>query len=203
MPTTAIKHLKPHPAQMRTTYDLEALATLTLQIYERGLDNWQPVVASPNGETYPHHQRPSPPHGPTAGLCLAGLGQDRSGQSDTGDYHRGRADHDQHPGGIAGDAGKALIASLLAKYGERRGRLCPFEGSQKAQILALQAPTTGARRQTRWASPTAFARPWKPGDAEEEIARNAGQHVNYVRNHLALTRSRRSWRGASLPASCP
>ena len=48
MPTTTIKQLKAHPAQMRTTYDLDALATLTLQVYERGLDSWQPIVATPN-----------------------------------------------------------------------------------------------------------------------------------------------------------
>ena len=48
MPTTAIKLLKTHPAQMRTIYNIDALATLTLQVYERGLDEWQPIVASPN-----------------------------------------------------------------------------------------------------------------------------------------------------------
>ena len=52
MPTTALKQLKAHPAQMRTTYDLDGLAALTLQVYERGLDSWQPIVASPNGEGY-------------------------------------------------------------------------------------------------------------------------------------------------------
>ena len=36
MPTTVIHHLKPHPAQMRASYDLAALAVLTLQVYERG-----------------------------------------------------------------------------------------------------------------------------------------------------------------------
>ena len=41
MPTAALKLLKAHPAQMRTVYDLESLATLTLQVYERGLDQWQ------------------------------------------------------------------------------------------------------------------------------------------------------------------
>lgn len=48
MPATALKLLKKHPAQMRTIYDLESLATLTLQVYERGLDAWQPIAASPN-----------------------------------------------------------------------------------------------------------------------------------------------------------
>ncbi len=47
MPTIAIQQLKAHPAQMRTTYDLETLAALTLQVYERGLDQWQPIAATP------------------------------------------------------------------------------------------------------------------------------------------------------------
>jgi len=52
MHTTAIKQLKAHPAQMRTAYKLEALATLTLQVFERGLDTWQPIVATPNGDGF-------------------------------------------------------------------------------------------------------------------------------------------------------
>ncbi len=36
MPTTPIQNLKPHPAQMRASYDPESLATLTLQLYGRG-----------------------------------------------------------------------------------------------------------------------------------------------------------------------
>jgi hypothetical protein len=47
MSTATLKQLTAHPAQMRTTYDLDALATLTLQVYERGLDSWQPIVATP------------------------------------------------------------------------------------------------------------------------------------------------------------
>ncbi len=52
MPTAVLKLLKAHPAQMRTIYDLESLATLTLQVYERGLDQWQPIVATPNGDGF-------------------------------------------------------------------------------------------------------------------------------------------------------
>ena len=48
-----IKALRPHVAQMRTTHDLEALTTLTLQIYERGMDAWQPIVVARNGQA--HH----------------------------------------------------------------------------------------------------------------------------------------------------
>jgi hypothetical protein len=39
--TTQIKNLKRHVAQMRTQYDQEGMAALTLQIYQRGLDHWQ------------------------------------------------------------------------------------------------------------------------------------------------------------------
>ena len=52
MITAPLTALKRHPGQMRTTYDLEKMATLTLQIYERNLDEWQPIVATPNGEGY-------------------------------------------------------------------------------------------------------------------------------------------------------
>jgi ParB-like chromosome segregation protein Spo0J len=47
MQTAPLNQFQPHPAQMRTSYDLDALASLTLQIYERGLNEWQPILASP------------------------------------------------------------------------------------------------------------------------------------------------------------
>jgi hypothetical protein len=48
--TTQIKNLKQHVAQMRTQYDQEGIAALTLQIYQRGLNKWQPILAAPTGE---------------------------------------------------------------------------------------------------------------------------------------------------------
>jgi hypothetical protein len=39
--TTQVQHLKSHPAQMRTHYDQEGMAALTLQLFQRGLDDWQ------------------------------------------------------------------------------------------------------------------------------------------------------------------
>ena len=48
--TTQIQHLQSHPAQMRTRYDQEGMAALTLQVYQRGLDSWQPILAAPAGE---------------------------------------------------------------------------------------------------------------------------------------------------------
>lgn len=48
--TTQIQNLKRHAAQMRTQYDQDAMAALTLQLFQRGLDEWQPILAAPAGE---------------------------------------------------------------------------------------------------------------------------------------------------------
>jgi hypothetical protein len=39
--STQIQCLKSHPAQMRTVYDQEGMAALSLQLFQRGLDDWQ------------------------------------------------------------------------------------------------------------------------------------------------------------------
>jgi hypothetical protein len=80
-----------------------------------------------------------------------------------------------------------VIASLLAKYGEEDVTFVAFEGSQKAQILALQAANYGSETPDALGVAHSFRQALEAGVAEEEIARNAGQHVNTVRNHLALT----------------
>ncbi|MEI2607306.1 MAG: ParB N-terminal domain-containing protein [Candidatus Promineifilaceae bacterium] len=53
MTQASLKQLKAHRAQMRTQYDLDELATLTLQVYQRGLDTWNPIVAATHGDE--HH----------------------------------------------------------------------------------------------------------------------------------------------------
>jgi hypothetical protein len=189
MPTAAIKLLKPHPAQMRTTHDLEALATLTLQIYERGLDNWQSVVASPNGETYhiiSGHRRHM---AQLLAFSLRDWAEDRpdTGQSEapaiTIEVVRTMITTLVESLGTL----EKVIASLLAKYGEEDVTFVAFEGSQKAQILALQAANYGNETPDALGIAHSFRQAVEAGAAEEEIARNAGQHINYVRNHLALT----------------
>jgi hypothetical protein len=207
MPTAAIKLLKPHPAQMRTTYDLEALATLTLQIYERGLDNWQPVVASPNGEAYhiiSGHRRHM---AQLLALALRDWAEDRpdTGQSEapaiTIEVVRTMINTLVESLGAL----EKVVASLLTKYGEEEVTFVAFEGSQKAQILALAGGQLWERqRQTRWVSPTAFARQWKPGRRRR---RNRPQ-CRAARQLRAQPPgadgdSGRNWRSASPPASCP
>ena len=45
-----ISQFTEHPAQMRTLYELDDMATLTLQVYENDLDEWQPITATPDGK---------------------------------------------------------------------------------------------------------------------------------------------------------
>ena len=137
MPTTPIQHLKPHPAQMRATYDLEALAALTLQVHERGLDQWQPVVATPvaNGQTavteavgyyiISGHRRHM------AQLLAFAL---RDWSKDHPDTEISIEVARTMLAALVESLGslEALVASLLGKYGAEEIPFVLFEGSQKA-----------------------------------------------------------------------
>jgi hypothetical protein len=80
-----------------------------------------------------------------------------------------------------------VIASLLTKYGDEEISFVIFEDSQKAQILALQAANYGSEKPDALGVAHSFRQAVEAGATPEEIARNSGQHVNFVLNHLALT----------------
>jgi len=180
-----IKNLKQHPAQMRTVYDIESLATLCLQIYERGLDEWQPVLAAPNGEEGSYfivsgHRR-------QMARLLAWALADWA------------ADHPDKEIGIevahtmivalVESLGSLphVISALLEKYGDQEIPIVLFAGSQKAEILSLQAANYGSEQADMLGIAHSFQQALEAGATEAEIARNAGQKLAYVRNHLALT----------------
>ena len=187
MPTTPIQHLKPHPAQMRTIYDLEALAALTLQVYERGLDQWQPVVATPvaNGQPADSYHIISGHRRHMAQLLAFAL---RDWSKDHPDTEISIEVARTMLAALVESLGslEALVASLLGKYGAEEIPFVLFEGSQKAQILALQAANYGGDQPDMMGVAHSFRQALAAGATPEEIARNAGQHVHYVRNHLAL-----------------
>jgi hypothetical protein len=81
-----------------------------------------------------------------------------------------------------------VIASLLTKYGAEEVSFVTFEGSQKAEILALQAANYGSEKPDALGVARSFRQAVEAGATPEEIARNSGQHIRYVENHLALTR---------------
>src|SRR5690606_26667970 len=77
--------------------------------------------------------------------------------------------------------------ALLQKYGEREIPFVPFDGDRKTQVLALQAANFGREEADRLGIAHSFRQALESGASPEEIARNAGQSVHYVHNHLALT----------------
>ena len=188
MPTAALKLLKAHPAQMRTIYDLESLATLTLQVYERGLDQWQPIAATPNGDGFyivSGHRRHM------ARLLAFALRDWANEHSDT-DQREALAITIEVVRTMLTTLVESLgsleklVASLLTKYGDEEIPFVTFEGSQKAQILALQAANYGSDQPDMMGVAHSFRQAVEAGATPEEIARNVGQHLNYVLNHLAL-----------------
>lgn len=182
MPTAALKFLKAHPAQMRTIYDLESLATLTLQVNERGLDQWQPIVATPNGDGFymvSGHRRHM------AQLLALALQYWAAAHPDTEitiEVVRTMLSALVESLGSL----EKVIESLLVKYGDEEVSFVTFEGSQKAQILALQAANYGSDQPDMMGVAHSFRQAVEVGATPEEIARNVGQHLNYVLNHLAL-----------------
>lgn len=80
-----------------------------------------------------------------------------------------------------------VISSLVTKYGDHEISFAPFAGSQKAQILALQSANYGSEQPDMMGVAHSFRQALEAGATPEEIARNCGQHVQYVHNHLALT----------------
>ncbi|MCI0650067.1 MAG: ParB N-terminal domain-containing protein, partial [Chloroflexi bacterium] len=183
MPTAAIKLLKPHPAQMRTVYDLESLATLTLQLFERGLDNWQPIAAAPHGDAYylvSGHRRHM---AQLLAFALRDWAKEHSDTEITIEVVRTMLNTLVESLGSL----EKVIGSLLTKYGDEEISFVTFEGSQKAQILALQSANYGSEKPDALGVAHSFRQAVEAGATPEEIARNAGQHVNFVCNHLALT----------------
>ncbi|MCI0399009.1 MAG: hypothetical protein L0322_29305 [Chloroflexi bacterium] len=183
MPAVAHKHLKPHAAQMRTTHDLEALASLALQIYQRGLDTWQPIVASPAGEFWhiiSGHRRQM---GQLLALALEAWAGEHPDTEVTIEVARTMLTTLVESLGSL----EQVMASLLVKYGDRDVDVVPFEGSAKAEILALQAANYGREEPDMLEIARSFRQALEAGATVAEIARNCGQHPHYVENHLALT----------------
>ena len=182
--TLALNQLHPHPAQMRTQYDLDSLASLTLQLYQRGLDAWQPILVSQNGEGY---QIVSGHRRQIALLLSLALRQLADAQEEkmemTVEIVRSWLKT------LVEELGslEQLVAALRDKHGDHEIPAVPFNGSQKAEILALQSANYGGERPDALGVAHSFQQAVEAGATEAEIARNCGQHPYYVRNHLALT----------------
>ncbi|MEI2698773.1 MAG: ParB N-terminal domain-containing protein [Microthrixaceae bacterium] len=184
MQQVPLKAFRAHKAQMRTQYDLDELATLTLQVYERGLDAWSPIVAAAHEDEYhiiSGHRR----HKAT----LLGSGSQRVGQRQrrSRNHHRSRPRYAPDPRRVSGFSGQTHELRSSTQYADEIIEFVPFEGSEKSQILTLQAANYGSAKPDMLGIAHSFREAVLAGASEAEIARNCGQHPNYVRNHLALT----------------
>ena len=183
MPKAAIKQLQAHPAQMRTTYDLDTLASLTLQVYERNLDDWQAIVATPTDDKFhiiSGHRRHM---AQLLAFALRDWAEEHPDTEVTIEVVRTMLVTLVESLGSL----EKVIASLLVKYGDEEISFITFAGSQKAQILALQAANYGSEKPDMLGIAHSFRQALEAGATPEEIARNCGQHVRFVQNHLALT----------------
>ena len=180
-----LKQFKAHRAQMRTQYDLDELAALTLQVYERGLDAWSPIVAAAHGDEYhiiSGHRRHK---AALLALALKGWVNDNPNSEPEISIEVVRNIFQTLVESL-GSLDK-LMASLVTRYGGEFIDFVPFEGSEKSQILTLQAANYGSAKADALGIAHSFREAVLAGASEAEIARNCGQHPNYVRNHLALT----------------
>lgn len=183
MQKVPLKAFRAHKAQMRTQYDLDELATLTLQVYERGLDAWSPIVAAAHGDEHhiiSGHRRYK---AALLALTLKGWVKDNPDREITIEVVRAML---QTLVESLGSLDK-LMTQLVTRYGEEFIEFVPFEGSEKSQILTLQAANYGSAKPDMLGIAHSFREAVLAGASEAEIARNSGQHPNYVRNHLALT----------------
>ncbi len=183
MQQALLKQFKAHRAQMRTQYDLDELATLTLQVYQRGLDTWNPIVAAAYGDE--HHIISGHRRYKAALLALALKSWANGKQEDEITIEVVRAMLQSLVESL-GSLDK-LMTQLVTRYGEEFIEFVPFEGSEKSQILTLQAANYGSAKPDMLGIAHSFREAVVAGASEAEIARNSGQHPNYVRNHLALT----------------
>jgi hypothetical protein len=183
--STPIRNLIYHPAQMRTQYDQAGMAALTLQLFQRGLDDWQPILAAPAGENGDYriisgHRRRM---ARLFAFALEDWASEHPDQETTIEVARMMiATLSEKLGSV-----EAAAEALLQKYGEREIPFVPFTGDQKAEVLALQAANFGREEADMLGIAHSFRQALQSGASPEEIARNAGQSVHFVLNHLALT----------------
>lgn len=185
--------IRKNRAQMRRTYDLTKLAELTMQMLARGFDDDRPLLIRKDDTGYENirgHRRRM------ALLMVGHLAATRPGH--TWDIEEVRdmwtdlllsRTDDQTvykelaPFGVV----ETAVESLVAEHGHIEAPAIISDAEPKQATLALWSDNFGDEEPDRMG----IAHSLKVGIVEqgitiEEAARNMGQSVHYVRNHLAL-----------------
>lgn len=170
------------PGQMRTRYDLEKLAELTLMMYARGWDQDRPpLVRQENGKTEiirGHRRR-------MAFLMSQVLlekhpknGEVTLTVEDALTAWQGMVE--------AASSVEEVVARLLKKYGDVEIAAQLFRGDAKQAVLALQGDNYGDEKP----DPLGIARSLKygveVGATLREMAEGMGKSTNWARDYLAL-----------------
>lgn len=185
--------IRKNRAQMRRTYDLTKLAELTMQMIARGFDGDRPLLIRRDGTSFENirgHRRRM------ALLMTAYLDDLRPGHEWAIEEVRdmwtdlllSRTDDqtvykELAPFGVV----ETAVESLVAEFGYVEAPAIISDAEPKQATLALWSDNFGDEEPDRMG----IAHSLKVGIVEqgitiEEAARNMGQSVHYVRNHLAL-----------------
>lgn len=199
-----------HDAHDRTRYDLDKLAGLTLQVVERNLDEWQPVTAAlaqpANGKAAQYriisgHRRWLARILAYAVLEWAKL-PDHQARTENGidlpfvrdllvEIVQTLTGQEKVAGSVqmtlSAESVHTAIGQLLQLYGENEITIAEFKGSEKAQMLALQAANSNREDPDPLGLARSYHAAYEAGATPAEIARHSGIHTDYVLNHLALT----------------
>src|SRR5690606_18737491 len=160
----------------------------------RGLDHWQPVVVAPNGRGRPddpatYHIISGHRRHMAQLLALALPEQEAEPATrDITDVTMEQVRTLLHTLVETHGSLDAAVAHLLAQYGRAEIPVVFFEGDAKAEILALHAANYGSEKPDVLGVAHSFRQALEAGATPQEIARNSGQHVHFVHNHLALTK---------------
>ncbi len=212
-----LKNLTRHKAHDRTKYDLPALVGLTLQIVERQLDKWQPIVVT-ESDALDQHAIISGRRRFLATVLSYGVqewakAEESEERKTDGQIEMEVGDRDREDRGrpaldlaftektvtemitaLAGEYAnhpllcvEEAVRKLLELYGENEIEVVVFDGDKKAEILALQAANANREDPDMLGLANSYKAAMEAGATPAEIARNSGVSVEYVLNHLALT----------------
>ncbi len=188
--TVMLRQLHKHIAHDRTQYDFNKIAGLTLQIYQRDLDDWMPIVAAPDNDNPDSYAIISGHRRYFARIFVhavhewAALPENQTAVAEGIHVDFTRSLIEEMVAQF--DGVEQAAAQLLQLYGDNKVEIVLFSGSLKAQALALQAANFGNEEPDMLGRALSFQAAVNAGATVDEIARNGGINTHYVRNHLAL-----------------
>ena len=207
-----LNQLVMHHGHDRTQFDLRKLAGLTLQIVQRDIDTYAPIVAARIQTDADNQYKIVSGHRRFVARILAygvlewsALPDNQAKLTEQGGIDTAfvegllqqivqaivpQAATDPTLGFasvLSAETIHQTIVELLKLYGTRETEIVLFDGSPKAQLLALQAANSNRENPDPLGLAQSYLAAVEAGATPQEIARNSGISAEIVLNHLALT----------------